>query len=129
MPGQRQPPALQRKNILFCAQVSRTAQKFQLKDDVFVLHGLPLGLPQRMKGAGRKNKNIPHAGRVDHSSHLHQPRTSLDKDQLHAVVPVERHLREIPRNGTGIEVEREPHGSVLLCFLQRCLILHRLTSR
>ena len=63
--------------IYFSAHRSpRTAQEFQLKDDVFVLHGLPLGLPQRMKGAGRKNKNIPHAGRVEHSSHLHQPRTS-----------------------------------------------------
>ena len=128
MPGQSQTPALQRKDVLFCAQVSRAAQKFQFKDDVFILHGLSLGLPQGMKSAGRKNKDVPHAGRVGHSAHLHQPRPPFDKDQLHAVVPVERHLREIPRNGAGVKVEREPHGSVLLCFLQRSRILHALTS-
>ena len=81
-----------------------------------------------MKGTGGKHKDIPHAGRVSHRAHLHQPCTPLDKDQLHAVVPVKRHLREIPRDGAGVDVEREPHGSVLLGFLQRSLILHTLTS-
>lgn len=71
---------------------------------------------------------VPHAGQIRHSAHLHQPRTALDKDQLHALLPVERHLREIPRDGAGIQIEWEPHGTVLLGFLQRSPILHRLTS-
>ena len=129
MSGQRQPPALQREQILFRAEISRAAQKFQFKDDILILHGLPLSLPQGVEGPGGKHKDIPHAGRVEHSSHLHQPRTSLDKDQLHALLPVQCHLREISRNGAGIQIEGEPHGTVLLGFLQRSLIMHHLTSR
>ena len=125
---QRQAPALEWQQILLGAEVLCAAQKLQLKDDVFVFHALPLALPQRMEGAGRKNKDIPLVGRVGHSAHLHQPRAPLDEDQLHALLPVERHLREVSRNGAGIQIEGEPHGTVLLGLLQRSLILHRLTS-
>lgn len=125
---QRQPPALERKQIFLGAKVLRTTQKLQLKNKILVFHGLSLRLPQGVEGAGRKNEDVPHAGRVRHSAHLHQPRAALDKDQLHALLPVERHLREIPRDGAGIQIKREPHGTVLLGFLQRSLILHRLTS-
>ena len=115
---QQQPPALQRKQVFFGAKVLRTAQKLQLKDDVLVFHPLPLCLPQGVEGAGRKNKDIPLVGRAGHSAHLHQPRAPLDKDQLHALLPVECHLRKISRNGAGIQIEGEPHGTVLLGFLQ-----------
>ena len=128
MSGQRQPPALQREQILFRAEISRAAQKFQFKDDILILHGLPLSLPQGVEGPGGKHKDIPHAGRVSHRPHLHQPRPPLDEHQFHAVVPVQGHLREISRDGAGVNVEREPHSSVLLGFLQRSRILHRLTS-
>ena len=125
---QRQPPALERKQVFLGAKVLCAAQKLQLKDEILVFHGLPFCLPQGVEGAGRKNEDVPHAGQIRHSAHLHQPRTALDKDQLHALLPVERHLREIPRDGAGIQIEWEPHGTVLLGFLQRSPILHRLTS-
>ena len=125
---QRQAPALERQQILLGAEVLCAAQKLQLKDEVFVFHALPLALPQRVEGAGRKNKDIPLVGRAGRSAHLHQPRASLDEDQLHALLPVERHLREVSRNGAGIQIEGKPHGTVLLGLLQRSLILHRLTS-
>ena len=57
-------------------------------------------------------------GRAGHRTHLHQPRAPLDEDQLHALLPVECHLRKISRNGAGIQIEGEPHGTVLLGFLQ-----------
>ena len=128
MDRQRQPPALERKQVFLGAKVLCAAQKLQLKDEILVFHGLPFCLPQGVEGAGRKNEDVPHAGQIRHSAHLHQPRTALDKDQLHALLPVERHLREIPRDGAGIQIEWEPHGTVLLGFLQRSPILHRLTS-
>ena len=126
---QQQPPALERKQVFFGAKVLRTAQKLQLKDDVLVFHALPLCLPQGVEGAGRKNKDIPLIGRAGRSAHLHQPHAPLDKDQLHALLPVQCHLREISRNGAGIQIEGESHGTVLLGFLQRSLIMHHLTSR
>ena len=126
---QRKPPALQRQQIFFGAKVLCAAQQLRLKDDIFVFHALPLCLPQGMEGAGRKNKDIPLIGRAGRSAHLHQPRAPLDKDQLHALLPVQCHLREISRNGAGIQIEGEPHGTVLLGFLQRSLIMHHLTSR
>ena len=67
---QQQPPALERKQVFFGAKVLRTAQKLQLKDDVLVFHALPLCLPQGVKGAGRKNKDIPLIGRAGRSAHL-----------------------------------------------------------
>ena len=82
-----------------------------------------------MEGAGRKNKDVPHAGLAALSAHLHQSCAPLDKDQLHALLPVERHLRKVLRNGAGIQIEGKPHGTMLLGLLQRCLILHRFTSR
>ena len=45
--------------------------------------------------------DIPLIGRAGRSAHLHQPRAPLDKDQLHALLPVQCHLREISRNGAG----------------------------
>ena len=126
---QRQAPALQRKQIFLGTKVLCAAQKLQLKNDIFVFHALPFGLPQGMEGAGRKNKDVPHAGRAALSAHLHQSCAPLDKDQLHALLPVERHLRKVPRNGAGIQIEGKPHGTMLLGLLQRCLILHRFTSR
>ena len=86
-------------------------------------------LVQGVEGAGRKNKDVPHAGRAALSAHLHQSCAPLDKDQLHALLPVERHLRKVLRNGAGIQIEGKPHGTMLLGLLQRCLILHRFTSR
>ena len=115
---QQQPPALERKQVFFGAKVLRTAQKLQLKDDILIFHPPPLCLPQGVEGAGRKNKDIPLVGRAGHRTHLHQPRAPLDKDQLHALLPVECHLRKISRNGAGIQIEGEPHGTVLLGFLQ-----------
>ena len=126
---QRQAPALQRKQIFLGTKVLCAAQKLQLKNDVFVFHALPFGLPQGMEGAGRKNKDVPHAGRAALSAHLHQSCAPLDKDQLHALLPVERHLRKVLRNGAGIQIEGKPHGTMLLGLLQRCLILHCFTSR
>ena len=126
---QRQAPALQRKQIFLGTKVLCAAQKLQLKNDIFVFHALPFGLPQGMEGAGRKNKDVPHAGRAALSAHLHQSCAPLDKDQLHALLPVERHLRKVPRNGAGIQIEGKPHGTMLLGLLQRCLILHCFTSR
>ena len=119
---------MQRKQIFLGTKVLCAAQKLQLKNDIFVFHALPLGLPQGVEGAGRKNEDVPHAGRAGHSAHLHQSYAPLDKDQLHALLPVERYLWKIPRNGAGIQIKGEPHGTVLLGLLQRCLILHRLTS-
>ena len=120
---------MQRKQIFLGTKVLCAAQKLQLKNDIFVFHALPLGLPQGMEGAGRKNKDVPHAGRAALSAHLHQSCAPLDKDQLHALLPVERHLRKVPRNGAGIQIEGKPHGTVLLGLLQKRLILHRFTSR
>ena len=81
-----------------------------------------------MERARGKNKDIPPVGQVGHHAHLYQPHALFDKDQLHALVPVQCHLLEIPRNGAGVQVERKAHGPVLFCLLQRSLILHRLTS-
>ena len=121
---QRQPPALQRQQIFFGTKVLRTAQQLRLKDDIFVFHALSLCLPQRVERARGKNKDIPPVGRVGHHAHLYQPHALLDKDQLHALVPVQCHLLKIPRNGAGVQIERKAHGSVLFCLLQRSLILH-----
>ena len=49
---------------------------------------------------------------------------ALDKDQLHAILPVQCHLREVPRDGAGIDVKWKTHGTVLLCFLQKRWISH-----
>ena len=76
-----------------------------------------------------KDENIPLTGWIGHSTHLYQPSAALDKDKLHAFVPVKCHLREVPRNGAGIQIEREPYSAMLFGFLQRSLISHRLTSR
>ena len=121
---QRKPPALQRQQIFFGTKVLRTAQQLRFKDDIFVFHALSLCLPQRMERARGKNKDIPPVGRVGHHAHLYQPHALLNKDQLHALVPVQCHLLKIPRNGAGVQIERKAHGSVLFCLLQRSLILH-----
>ena len=78
-----------------------------------------------MERAGREDEDVAGAGGVGGGAHLDEPCAPLDEDQLHAVVPVERHLREIPGDGAGVNVEGEPHGTMLLGFLQRSLILHR----
>ena len=124
---QRKPPALQRQQIFLGAKVLRAAQQLRFKDDIFVFHALLLCLPQRMERARGKKEDIPPVGRVGHSAHLHQPCALLDKDQLHALVPVECYLLKIPRNGAGVQIERKAHCTVLFCLLQRSLILHRLT--
>ena len=124
---QRQPTALQRQQIFLGAKILCAAQKLRLKDDIFVFHALPLCLPQRVERARGKKKDIPPVSRVGHSAHLYQPHALLDKDQLHALVPVECHLLKISRNGAGVQIERKAHGTVLFCLLQRSLILHRLT--
>ena len=121
---QRQPTALQRQQIFFGAKILCAAQKLRLKDDIFVLHALPLCLPQRVERARGKKEDIPPVGRVGYSAHLYQPHALLDKDQLHALVPVECYLLKIPRNGAGVQIERKPHRTVLFCLLQRSLILH-----
>ena len=119
---------MQRQQIFLGAKVLRAAQQLQLKDDVLIFHALPLCLPQRVERARGKKEDIPPAGRVDRSAYLYQPHALLDKDQLHAFVPVECHLRKIPRNGAGVQIERKAHRTVLFCLLQRSLILHPLTS-
>ena len=124
---QRQPTALQRQQIFFGAKILRAAQQLRLKDDIFVFHTLPLCLPQRVERARGKKEDIPPVSRVGHHAHLYQPHALLDKDKLHALVPVECYLLKIPRNGAGIQIERKPHCTVLFCLLQRSLILHRLT--
>lgn len=124
-PGEGQAAALEREQILFGAEVFRAAQKLQIKDDVLIFHGAAGHLPQRVERAGRKDKDVAGAGGVGDGAHLDEPCAPLDEDQLHAVVPVERHLREIPGDGAGVNVEGKPHGTMLLGFLQRSLILHR----
>ena len=54
----------------------------------------------------------------------HKAAAALDKDDLHAVLPVQCHLREVPRDGAGIDVKWKTHGTVLLCFLQKRWISH-----
>ena len=118
---------MQRQQIFLGAKILCAAQKLRFKDDIFVFHALPLCLPQRVERARGKKKDIPPVSRVGHSAHLYQPHALLDKDQLHALVPVECHLLKISRNGAGVQIERKAHGTVLFCLLQRSLILHRLT--
>ena len=55
---------------------------------------------------------------------LHKPRAALYVNQLHAVLPVDRHLPEIPRYGAGINIERKSHCAVVLGFLQGRLVFH-----
>ena len=113
-----------------------------------------LTLPQRGDGAGHgghsvhqygeAQQDIPHmagggpagahaqddaddrhdAGDHLGAQHLHKAAAALDKDQLHAVLPVQCHLREVPGDGAGIDVEWKTHGTVLLCFLQKRWISH-----
>ena len=122
--GQRQPPTLQRQQVFFGTEVSRAAQQFQIKDDVLIFHGTALLLPQGMECPRRKDKDIPCMRRIGRCAHLHKAAAALDKDQLHAVLPVQCHLREVPRDGAGIDVEWKTHGTVLLCFLQKRWISH-----
>ena len=125
---QCQTPALQRKNILFGTQISCTTQKFRIKNNILILHILTLCLPECMERTRCKNENIPHISRMRHSTCLNQPGSPLYKDQLHTFLPVECHLREISRNGAGINIKRKTHSPMLFCFPQGNLFLHRYTS-
>ena len=115
---------MQRQQIFFGAKILCAAQKLRFKDDIFVFHVLSLCLPQCVERARGKEKDIPPVGRVGHHAHLYQPHALLDKDQFHALVPVQCHLLKIPRNGAGVQIERKAHRTVLFCLLQRSLILH-----
>ena len=115
---------MQGQQVFFSAQVARTAQQFQIKDDVLIFHHLARQLAQRVQHAGGKHIDIARLGGVGRQARLHDAAPFFDKHQLHAVLPVQRHLGKILRDRAGIDVEREPRGPVLLCFAQGFLIWH-----
>ena len=116
--------ALQRQQVFFCAKVLRTAQKLQIKNNVLIFHGAVFRLAQGVQCARCQHKNIPALRRVYLHPGLHKPRAALYVDQLHAVLPVDRHLPEIPRYRARVNIEREPHRAVIFGFLQGRLVFH-----
>ena len=115
---------MQRQQVFFRAKILRTAQKLQIKNNVLVLHGAVFRLAYGVQRARCQHKNIPALRRVHLRPGLHKPDTALYVDQLHTVLPVDRHLPEIPRYGAGINIERKPHRAVVLGFLQGRLVFH-----
>lgn len=121
---QRQPPALQRQQIFFRAKILRTAEKLNIKDNVFIFHCAAFGLAYRVKGARRQHKDVPALCRTDLRTGLHKAAAAFYIDQLHAVLPVNSHLPKVPRYGAGVDIERKAHFAMVLGFLQRRSIVH-----
>ena len=71
-----------------------------------------------MKNTGGKHKDIPRHGRHRLQSYLNGTHSLLDKNQFHAVLPMQSHLREILWDGAGINVKGEPLFAVALILLQ-----------
>ena len=115
---------MQRQQVFFCAKILRTAQKFQIKNNVLIFHGAVFCLAQRVQRTRRQHKNIPALRRVYLRAGLYKPGTALYVNQLHAVLPVDRHLPEIPRYRARVNIEREPHRAVVFGFLQGRLVFH-----
>ena len=116
--------ALQRQQVFFCAKILRTAQKLQIKNDVLILHGAVFRLAYGVQRTRCQHKNIPALRRIHLRAGLHKPGAALYVDQLHAVLPVDRHLPEIPRYRARVNIEREPHRAVVFGFLQGRLVFH-----
>ena len=121
---QRKATALQRQQVFFCAKILRPAQKLQIKNDVLVFHDAVFRLAQGVQHTRCQHKNIPALRRIHLRAGLHKPGTALYVDQFHAVLPVDRHLPEIPRYRARVNIERKPHRAVVLGFLQGRLVFH-----
>ena len=80
----------------------------------------------RVKRTGRHYKDVPALRRVDLCTCLHVPAAALYIDQLHAVLPVDSYLTKVTGNGAGVNIERKAHGTMVLGFLQRRVIIHEI---
>ena len=96
----------------------------QGKYDIFVLHRLVASLAKRVQRPWHEHEDVPHLRRKARRTDLDDPLASLHKHQLHILVPVQRHLRKIPRNRTRIYIEGKTQRTMLLRLLKRCLIFH-----
>ena len=122
--GQGQPPALQWQQIPPVAQVAGPPQQLHLKDNVLIFHCLSGKLPQSVEHTGGKHKDVPCPGCHRLQPHLHQTAPLFDKNQLHAVLPMQSHLGEVLGNGAGVDIKGKPPVAVALILLQSCRIRH-----
>ena len=113
---QGQPPRLQRQQDGLGTQILRPDQHLKGKNDVFVLHFTAGHAVQRVERPRHKNKNIPRPRLVQRHTGLHAACPLLDEHQLHAVLPMQAHLREILRDGAGIQIEGKPRVPMALGF-------------
>ena len=116
--------ALQRQKVALGAQIIRTTQQLQLKNDIFVFHHGLAALVQGVEGAGGKNVNIALLRRVSVHTDLHDSAAFFNIDKFHTVVPVQRHLQKVPRYGAGVDIKREPHRTMVFGFPQAFLVWH-----
>ena len=124
MRWKRQATALERQQVLLRTEIICTAEKLEIEDDIFVLHRLVASLAKRMQRPRHEHEDVPHLRRKTRRTDLDDPLAPLDKHQLHILVPVQRHLRKIPRDRAGIDIKRKTQRTMLLRLLKRCLIFH-----
>ena len=115
---------MQGQQVFFRRHVAAAAQQLQIENDIFVLHPLIVQLAQGVQYAGGKHIDVPRRGGVAGQTRLHDAASFFYEHQLHAVLPVQGHLGKILRDGTGIDVEREPRCAVLFGLPQSWLIFH-----
>ena len=71
-----------------------------------------------------EHEDVPHLRRNALRTDLDEPLAPLHEHQLHILVPVQRHLRKISRDRTGINIKRKTQRTVLLRLLKGSLIFH-----
>ena len=116
---QGQPSCRQGHQIPLGADIRRAgAEKFGVKDDVFILHGTAGHSTQRVQRPRRQEKDIsllrvhPAHPRLDLSSAL------LHIHQFHALVPVQCHRGKVLRDCAGINIKGKQYTAVLLRLLE-----------
>ena len=71
-----------------------------------------------MESTRRQDEKIPAPGVHCLGAYLYQPAPLFDRDELHALVPVQGDGGKIPGDGAGIDIKGEEHAAVLFCLLK-----------
>ena len=82
-------------------------QKLQPKNDIFVLHRLSCPPADAVKLSGKYKEELPLSHLIPLSVHRHNSPAFFYRNDLHLLVPVNRHPGKIHRNGTRINGKRE----------------------
>jgi hypothetical protein len=118
MAGKEKLSLRQRPEQLLRTDISLRRHKHgELKNNIFVFHGVLAKLANGMEPPRRDNDNIPLRYPKWPQVNRDNPPPLLDIDNLHIIMPVGRHQMEIQRDGAEINIERKIFMAMNLGFL------------